>query len=121
MWKQAPNCIPEEWRRDGAEALLKAVETVGPGKEARGGGTPPRPAYSWFDGRGEEQTLSFSDAHKNAADLAALIRGAGVASGALESLIEDTSFMCGLVLSRTAAMPLGQLACFKAGATFVPT
>ena len=38
MWKQAPNCIPEEWRRDGAEALLKAVETVGPGKEARGGG-----------------------------------------------------------------------------------
>ena len=120
MW-QAPNCIPEEWRRDGAEALLKAVETVGPGKEARGGGTPPRPAYSWFDGSGEEQTLSFSDAHKNAADLVALIRGAGVASGALESLIEDSSFMCGLILSRTAAMPLGQLACFKAGATFVPT
>ena len=86
-----------------------------------GGRYPPRPAYSWFDGSGEEQTLSFSDAHKNAADLAALIRGAGVASGALESLIEDSSFMCGLILSRTAAMPLGQLACFKAGATFVPT
>jgi hypothetical protein len=83
----------------------------------------PRPAhmYSWYDDSGEKQTLSFNDAHKNAADLTALIRGAGVAFGALKNLLEDSPFMCGLILARTAAMPLGQLACFKAGATFVPT
>jgi len=80
-----------------------------------------RPAFTWFEdkaAKGAEKTLSFDDAHRNAWAVAATVRGAAsllsksVASG-------NAGFKIGLVTSRSCALPLAQLACFKAGATFV--
>ena len=80
-----------------------------------------RDAYVWYDKQADNKhTLSFAVAHGNATDLAVLIRAAGIASGVLDSLESESQLICGLVLKRTAALPLSQLAAFKAGATFVP-
>lgn len=80
-----------------------------------------RDAYVWYDKQADNKhTLSFAVAHGNATDLAVLIRAAGVASGVLDHLQSESQLICGLVLKRTAALPLSQLAAFKAGATFVP-
>ena len=52
-------------------------------------------------------------AHGNASELAVLIRAAEVASGVMERLQSESPLIGGLVLKRTAALPLSQLAAFK--------
>lgn len=121
MWSSTPACVPSEWRREGAKALYAAVgygKTMGPGPRAS---STFRDAYVWYSGEDSvKKTLSFAAAHEHASDLAALIRASGVAGGKLDNLEVDKPLIVGLVLKRTAALPLSQLAAFKAGATFVP-
>jgi acyl-coenzyme A synthetase/AMP-(fatty) acid ligase len=120
MWSSTPACVPSEWRREGA-TLAAAVgygKTMGPGPRAS---STFRDAYVWYSGEDSvKKTLSFAAAHEHASDLAALIRASGVAGGKLDNLEVDKPLIVGLVLKRTAALPLSQLAAFKAGATFVP-
>ena len=113
--------IPSEWRKQtndlanavGFHATLGAAAAV-----SNLCGTD---AYVWFDKETDvKHTLSFPVAHGNANDLAVLIRAAGVAGGVLDHLQSESPLICGLVVKRTAALPLAQLAAFKAGATFVP-
>lgn len=121
MWSSTPSCVPNEWRRKGAEELADAIgygTKLGPGPRAS---STYRDAFIWYDGDDEvKRSLSFPVAHQNACELAALIRASGVAGGKLDALESDTPLIVGLVLKRTAALPLAQLASFKAGATFVP-
>merc|ERR1719261_1857834 len=121
MWPSAPKCVPTEWRQKGPEALADAVGFGNQPSAAMGAAADLRDSYVWFDKATEaKRTLSFPAAYKNAADLAALIRAGGVAGGVLENLKTSKPLIVGLVLKRTAALPLAQLAAFKAGATFVP-
>ena len=114
----SPACVPEAWKREGASKLAEAVGFGRtPGAAATASSTAGRPAYVWFPDARTEQRMSFEDAHVHAAALAVEIRAAAEASGALDS---GTSFTVGLVLRRTAALPIAELAAFKAGATFVP-
>ena len=90
-----------------------------PGKGGADAALAERPAYRWFDSSkakgGEEHTLSFAEAHRYSAVVATKIRAAAAMASKT-----DTMFTVGLVLKRSAALPLCQLAAFKAGATFVP-
>ena len=106
--------IPSEWRRDtndhanavGFHATLGAAAAEA---EAL------RDAYVWFDQETDaKRTLSFTVAHGNASELAVLIRAAEVASGVMERLQSESPLIGGLALKRTAALPLSQLAAFKA-------
>ena len=121
MWASAPECVPSQWRHDGPEALADAVGFgAQPGAAARAA-KDFRDAYVWYDKESEvKRTLTFPTAFKNASELAALVRAGGVAGGALDNLKTNKPLIVGLVLKRTAALPLSQLAAFKAGATFVP-
>lgn len=114
----SPACVPDAWKREGA---LKLAEAVGfgskPGAAAAASSKAGRPAYVWFPDAKTEQKMSFEEAHESAAALALEIRAAADATGSLDSA---TSFTVGLVLRRTAALPIAELAAFKAGATFVP-
>lgn len=117
----SPLSVPDEWKREGALKLAAAVGFgAAPGPAGAASSKASRPAYVWYpDGAGgkAEQTMSFEEAHEHASALAFEIRAAAEASGALES---GTSYTVGLVLRRTAALPIAELAAFKAGATFVP-
>ena len=117
MWSTCPSTVPPAWRRAGAEKLADAV----------GFGTAPGPlaqrvdadAYVWYE-KTVRKALLFSDAHSNASNLAMVIRAVGVVSGELDDVASDKSLITGLLLKRTAALPISQLGAFKAGATFVP-
>ena len=112
--------IPSEWRT-ATNDLANAVGFNATLGAAAAEADALRDAYMWFDQEADaKRTLSFSAAHGNASELAVLIRAAGVASGVLDHLQSESPLICGLVLKRTAALPLSQLAAFKAGATFVP-
>ena len=120
-WPAAPTVIPNEWRRTGAEQLADAVGYGTALGAAAQRVDASKDAYIWYDHKTDvRQTLSFSNAHKNASSLAALVRAVGVVSGALDDLTSDKSLIAGLLLKRTAALPISQLGVFKAGATFVP-
>ena len=114
--------IPSKWRKD-TNGLADAVGFHATLGVAAAEADALRDAYVWFDqkaGVKKKHTLSFAVAHGNATELAVVIRAAGVASGVLDRLQSESPLICGLVLKRTAALPLSQLAAFKAGATFVP-
>ena len=112
--------IPSKWRKD-TNDLANAVGFHATLGVAAAEADALRDAYVWFDQKtGAKHTLSFLVAHGNATELAVFIRAAGVASGVLDHLQSESPLICGLVLKRTAALPLSQLAAFKAGATFVP-
>ena len=119
MWSGTPNVIPSDWRRIGAEKLADEIgfgTALGPSAQRV---DATKDAYQWYE-HDVRNTLSFSAAHKNASSLAALVRAVGVASGALESMTSDKSLIAGLLLKRTAALPISQLGVFKSGGTFVP-
>ena len=102
-----------------ANSLISAVgfgtEPIGLAAAAAKAG---KPAFRYYEKESldVERTLGFEDAHKNAARLAASLRTAAHFSGALG----ERNPTVGLLLSRTAALPLSQLAAFKGGVTFVP-
>eukprot|EP00964_Phaeocystis_antarctica_P030501 scaffold17230_cov62-Phaeocystis_antarctica.AAC.3 len=99
--------IPSEWRRD-----TNDLANVG---AAAAEADALRDAYVWFDQETDaKRTLSFTVAHGNASALAVLIRAAEVASGVMERLQSESPLIGGLALKRTAALPLSQLAAFKA-------
>ena len=99
--------IPSEWRRD-----TNDLANVG---AAAAEADALRDAYVWFDQETDaKRTLSFTVAHGNASELAVLIRAAEVASGVMERLQSESPLIGGLVLKRTAALPLSQLVAFKA-------
>ena len=99
--------IPSEWRRD-----TNDLANVG---AAAAEADALRDAYVWFDQETDaKRTLSFTVAHGNASELAVLIRAAEVASGVMERLQSESPLIGGLALKRTAALPLSQLAAFKA-------
>jgi non-ribosomal peptide synthetase component F len=114
----SPSIVPEAWKREGADALAEAVgfgHTPGPaGRLAQ---ADDRPAYVWFPTAKTKESMSFNEAHAAASELSHVIRAAGETSGALR---EDRTYTVGLVLKRSAALPIAELASFKAGATFVP-
>lgn len=110
MWRSTPDAVPEEWRQAGRAELAAGL---------RSGAGSASPAYLWFEG-GHKRTLSFADAHANMESLASRIRAAAVGCGELENTSHERGFSVGLVLRRTASLPLSQAACFSAGGTFVP-
>lgn len=110
MWHSTPSCIPPEWRRKGADQLSKRLQQAH---------ASDAPAYLWFEGE-QRRTISFSEAASRKGSLSACIRAAAVATRRISTLSEDRTFTVGLVLRRTASLPLSQAACFAAGATFVP-
>jgi len=92
-----------------------------PGEMGAAAEAESRPAFVWFEGKdakGAEHRLSFGDAHRNAWAIAASVRSAAMLLGQAPAY-SGGSFTVGLVTSRSCALPLAQLACFKAGATFV--
>ena len=100
MWPTTPKCVPKEWRQDGANALADAIGYgIKPGANAAAADHQGVDAFVWYDPESDlKRTLSFSSAHKNACDIAALIRAAGVASGVLDTLVSDTPLICGLMM-----------------------
>jgi len=115
----SPACIPNAWKREGAQKLANAVGFGrAPGVAAAASSKAGRAAFTWFTDAKTEKKMSFEEVHANAATLAIEIRSAAQASGSLAS--GSTTFTVGLVLRRTAALPIAELAAFKAGATFVP-
>lgn len=100
MWPTTPKCVPKEWRQDGANALADAVGYgIKPGANAANADQQGVEAFVWYDPESDvKRTLSFSSAHKNACDVAALIRAAGITSGVLDTLVSDTPLICGLAL-----------------------
>ena len=112
MWTSKPACVPNEWRLSGAKALRDSIN--------KAKATATAPAYVWFE-EGTKQCLSFSDAHSNADKLSQLIRATAIATGVVAGVADNSSpLICGLVLKRSASLPLAQLATFNAGGTFVP-
>ena len=99
-----------------ADAVGMGPLPVGHAADAEAQG---RPAFLWYEknGTGSERQLSFQRAHENSARLASMLRSAAFVKGALKT---DEYVTVGLVLARSAAIPLAQLATFKAGMTFVP-
>jgi len=115
----SPSCVPEAWKREGAKALANAVGLGrAPGAAARASSAAGRCAYQWFTDGKTERKMTFDEAHANASKLAVEIRAAASADDALA--LNGGTFTVGLVLRRTAALPIAELAAFKAGATFVP-
>ena len=91
--------IPDAWRRSGGEALKVALKQ---------GAKSKAPAYVWKNAQGTHR-LSFQDAHARADALAATIRATAVAAKKVASVAEDKAVNVGLVLKRSASLPLAQV------------
>ena len=113
MWCSTPPSVPHTWRFEGGLALAGAIN-------CSANKFKQKPAYIWRENGNEDCILSFEDAHNRASFAAATIRASGVTAGKLTNMSANNSFMCGIILKRSSSLPIGQLAAFKAGATFVP-
>jgi hypothetical protein len=109
-WRGAPPEVPAEWRESGRAELAAGL---------RSGAGSPAPAYVWFEA-GRRRSLAFAPAHERFQSLASRIRAAAVGCAELESTSAERAFAVGLLLRRTASLPLSQAACFIGGGTFVP-
>ena len=121
MWAAAPTAIPDSWRRSGGAALADAIKKAS---------STTKQAYVWKSDGVDEQ-MDFSEAHANTDNLcaarvpqfcvapvplltnhhaalrsAAVLRAAAIASSKLTSVGDDTAVSVGLILGRTAALPL---------------
>jgi len=110
MWQGTPDEVPEEWRQSGRAELAAGL---------RSSAGSPFPAYVWFEA-GRRRSLTFAHAHERLQSLASRIRAAAVGCAELDDTSHGRGFTVGLVLRRTASLPLSQAACFSSGGTFVP-